>query len=90
MHKTEHYLLRREDFIRAERPDGSALLTHPFLAGEIEIGAKDSPYSLFPKLKQFSERNAVPLSPELERLVNAFGDWSQSDEDTYQEDERIS
>ena len=85
MAEVEGYVLKKEDFTSTRKPDGTLVLTHPTLSGTIELGPNESPMWLFPRFKEFSEKHAVLLSPELARLVNGMeedlnGDMYDADE----------
>jgi len=70
----EEYVLNIEDFVRTKKPDGTIVLTHPTLSGTIALGPNESPMYLFPRLKEFSEKNGVILSPKLARLAKGAED----------------
>jgi hypothetical protein len=70
--EVEDCVLKKEDFLRTRKPDGTLVLTHPSLSGTIELGPNESPIWLFPKFKEFSERHDVLLSPELAKLVKGL------------------
>ncbi|HVV15329.1 MAG TPA: hypothetical protein VHD55_02955 [Candidatus Paceibacterota bacterium] len=73
MGEVENYVLKKEDFTRATKPDGTVVLTHLFLPGTIEWNPSMEPVPfLLRKFKAFSEKNSVLLSPEIARAHNFF------------------
>ena len=85
MAELEEHVLNIEDFVRARKPDGTIVLTHPTFSGTVELGPNESPMWLFPRLKEFSEKNGVLLNPKLARLANGVEDDLNGD--TWGEDE---
>lgn len=72
MAQTE-YLLKKEDLIPHDAEDGSLVLTHPFLSGQVVWNPESDPVpALFQRIKEFGERNQTLLSPELAKVCNFF------------------